>query len=400
MPEADLSASSPISIYIHIPFCQMRCTYCDFNTYTGLEQLFRPYTEALTQDIALWSKPDRLTAHTIYFGGGTPTVISVSLLDHILTICEQTFSLTDALEVTSEANPGTLTASYLRSLRVLGVNRLSLGIQSLVEAELRLLGRLHTADEAAKAVAEARTAGFENINLDLIYGLPGQSLASWQQSLSQALLLEPEHLSLYCLTLEEGTPLATDVAQGRQPEPDPDLAADMYECAVEQLERAGYAHYEISNWARGPAPPGASPSLACRHNLTYWRNQPYLGFGAGAHSCLGGHRWWNVLQPGEYIARLREHRHGGRDHPPAITASEEISPRLEMGETMMLGLRLVQEGVSVGEFARRFGRTPYEVYAGEMEELRELGLLEWDEARVRLTPSGWLLANEAFQRFL
>jgi oxygen-independent coproporphyrinogen-3 oxidase len=378
----------PLSLYVHIPFCRARCTYCDFNTYSGLESLFAPYVEAVCREIAAWGQ--KLPVHTIYLGGGTPTTLPVPLIGRMLAACCRAFLVDEGSEISCEANPGTVTLDALRSLRALGVNRLSLGVQSFAAAELRLLGRIHSIADVLEGVADARRAGFGNINLDLIYGLPGQALSTWRRSLGRALALEPEHLSLYCLTLEEGTPLRAAVEQGRLPAPDPDLAADMYELAAEQLRRAGYTHYEISNWARGE-------SLACRHNLACWRNRPYLGFGAGSHSFYGHRRWWNVARPEEYIARMGEVEPGPL---AAVAGREEISTALEMAETMILGLRLIQEGVSVAEFSRRFGQTPHEAYPQEMESLKELGLLEWNQARVLLTPRAWLLANEVFRRFL
>jgi oxygen-independent coproporphyrinogen-3 oxidase len=388
MSEAGLP-EHPLSLYVHVPFCRARCTYCDFNTYSGLESMFTPYVEAVCREIACWGR-QKLPAHTIYLGGGTPTTLPVPLVGRILAACRRAFLVDEEGEISCEANPGTITLHTLRSLRAWGVNRLSLGVQSFAAAELRLLGRIHSTADVLEGMADARRAGFGNINLDLIYGLPGQTLFTWQQSLGRALALEAEHLSLYCLTLEEGTPLRAAVEQGRLPAPDPDLAADMYELAVEQLRRAGYIHYEISNWAR-------AESLACRHNLTCWRNRPYLGFGAGSHSFYGGRRWWNVARPEDYAARMQE---AEQEPLAAVEGREEISAGLEMAETMILGLRLLREGVSIAGFSRRFGQTPHEAYRQEMESLRELGLLEWDQARVRLTERAWLLANQVFQRFL
>jgi oxygen-independent coproporphyrinogen-3 oxidase len=232
--------------------------------------------------------------------------------------------------------------------------------------------------------------GFGSVNLDLIYGLPWQTLSSWQATLRQAIHLQPDHLSLYCLTVEEDTPLGQRIAQGELPVPDPDLAAEMYTLAEEMLSRAGYVHYEISNWAQ--------PGHECRHNLAYWRNQPYLGLGAGAHSYFDQKRWHNVLSPAEYISRLEADWRG--PFPPSVKEVEEIDEPLEMAETMMLGLRLVQEGVGLGDFRERFGRELMAVYGGEVGEMRQAGLLEVDGARVRLTARGRLLGNEVFQRFL
>ena len=274
---------------------------------------------------------------------------------------------------------------YLAGLLAAGVNRISLGVQSFDDDELRLLGRVHEADQARQAYHQARAAGFHNLNLDLIFGLPGQTVDRWQATLRQALALAPQHLSLYALTLEEHTPLAGRIACGELPAPDDDLAADMYELAEAELARAGYVHYEISNWAR--------PGFECQHNLIYWRNQPYLGLGAGAHSWLAGCRWANVRVPQTYVEMIT----GGQQ---PVAESEGIGLALEMAETAILGLRLVEEGVSLGAFRARFGADFAAVYGREVRELVGLGLLEATSNRVRLTRRGRLLGNQVFQRFL
>ncbi|HEY77047.1 MAG TPA: radical SAM family heme chaperone HemW [Thermoflexia bacterium] len=386
------------AIYVHIPFCLRRCTYCAFNTYAGLAHLIPGYVDALRAEMG---QAPRVRAHTLYFGGGTPSLLHPEQVGLLVEAVRHHFSLPDDAEISLEANPGTVDLDSLRGLRAAGVSRLSLGVQSAHDDELRLLGRLHTWDQAIEAFHTARRAGFTNINLDFIYGLPGQTLDRWRRTLEAALDLLPEHLSLYALSVEEGTPLERAIATGRLPAPDPDLAAEMYELAEGMLEKAGYAHYEISNWARRPvgAPPPSgrrrseevSPS-ACRHNLTYWRNEPYLGFGAGAASWWAGRRWTNTSHPAEYIARVN------RGESP-IDEIETIPPRLEMGETMMMGLRLM-EGVSDDRFRQRFGVGLADVYGSELTEMQRLGLLIWDGATARLTRRGRLLGNQVFQRFL
>ncbi len=371
-----------VALYVHIPFCRSRCTYCAFNTYAGLEALIPAYEEALGAEIrAAPSVP----AHTVYFGGGTPSLLPPDTLARILERLRGRFLLPPDAEVTLEANPGTVDRAYLRTVRELGVNRLSLGVQSVHPDELRLLGRRHTWEEAVAAVEAARAAGLENVNLDLIYGLPGQSLAGWQETLKAAISLSPDHLSLYALTLEEGTPLQEQVARGALPPPDDDAAAEMYEWAEARLARAGYIHYELSNWAR-------SERHFCRHNLTYWYNEPYLGLGAGAASWWGGRRWTNVRHPEEYIRRQA----AGEAVAEEV---EEIPRRLEMGETMMMGLRLV-EGVSDARFRARFGIGLMEVFGAEVSRLAGQGLLEWDGQTARLTPRGRLLGNWVFREFI
>jgi oxygen-independent coproporphyrinogen-3 oxidase len=379
-----------VSLYVHIPFCRAKCAYCDFNSYPALDHLFEKYVRALQAEMRWVSRGRSLEVKTIYLGGGTPTVLPLAYLGEVLNACHQRFTIAEEAEITVEANPGTVDGSYLTGLLEMGVNRLSLGVQSFHDDELRLLSRVHTAAQAVEAYRLARQTGFGNVNLDLIYGLPRQTLSSWQDTLQQAIHLQPNHLSLYCLTVEEDTPLGQCIAQGKLPVPDPDLAAEMYTLAEEALDKAGCVHYEISNWAQ--------PGHECRHNLTYWRNQPYLGLGAGAHSYFKKKRWHNVLSPAEYITRLEAE---GQGFLPSIAKEvEEIEEILEMAETMILGLRLVQEGVRLANFRQRFGRELMDVYSREIGEMEQAGLLKVDEERVRLTARGRLLGNEVFQRFL
>jgi oxygen-independent coproporphyrinogen-3 oxidase len=381
----------PMGLYLHIPFCQAKCSYCDFNTYTGLGTLYQPYAEALIREGRWLASQFSHPVATLFLGGGTPTVLPVELLQTMLSACLDAFVVEGDTEITSEANPGTVSLEYLRALRNLGVNRLSLGAQSFEEQELAMLGRIHSADQVRLAVERARAAGFENLSLDLIYGLPNQTLTSWQRTLERALALTPQHLSLYCLTLEEETPLHTWVSHGRLPVPDPDLAADMYEAADERLAQAGYQQYEISNWSL--------PGYECAHNLTYWRNWPYLGLGAGAHSSSGGQRWWNVRPVQVYI----EHITRGsptRWPSPGAEDGEVIDRSLEMGETMMLGLRLTHEGVAEANFRQRFGVSLEQAYGDLIQKLDRSGLLTWRDGRLCLTRRGRLLGNQVFAQFL
>ncbi len=388
--------TAPVSLYLHFPFCQQRCSYCDFNTYAGQEPLIRPYLRALEAEVR-WlgqTAPARLPVHTVYFGGGTPSLAPLDGLERVLQAIAEVFDLNEAVEITLEANPGTVDLDYLRGLRSLGFNRLSFGVQSAHPEELRLLGRIHDYPTVTQSVAWARKAGFANLNLDLIYGLPGQPLARWQRTLELALGLRPEHLSLYALTLEHGTPLAAWVAQGLLPPPDDDVAATMYEWAGERLDQAGYRQYEISNWAR--------PGYACRHNLQYWRNEPYLGLGAGAHGWVAGVRTVNVRAPGAYIQRMA-HPPAALPFPrtPATVEARALSSQEEMEETMMMGLRLTEEGVSDERFAQRFGLPLEQAFGEPIARLTALGLLEWAPgARLRLTPKARLLGNVVFREFV
>jgi oxygen-independent coproporphyrinogen-3 oxidase len=390
------------SLYIHIPFCRQRCTYCDFNTYAGQDELIPAYVTALCQEAA-WvaaTAGERPTIQTIFLGGGTPSVLPLGELERLFKALDEHWIWPRGLEATLEANPGTLSLDYLRGLRALGLNRLSLGVQSAHPDELRGLGRIHTYPEVIEAVKWARQAGFDNLNLDLIFGLPGQPLASWERTLELATGLRPEHFSLYALTLEPGTPMQAWVGRGLLPEPEADLAADMYEYAMERLEQAGYGQYEISNWALAD---GTGGYRACRHNLQYWRNLPYIGLGAGAHGYAGGLRVANVLAPATYIQRLKEPPTAGSLAFPRTPATGEalvISRADEIAETMMMGLRLTREGVGAGAFAERFGLSLAEHFGPQIERLREQGLLEWASDRLRLTERGRLLGNRVFVEFV
>jgi oxygen-independent coproporphyrinogen-3 oxidase len=395
-------SNGSISLYVHIPFCQSKCSYCDFNSYAGLESLIPSYIGALLAEMALWREATQhMRAATVFLGGGTPSLLPLAEVERIMTALRQRFRLSDDAEVSLEANPGTIDCPYLQGLRSLGVNRLSLGGQSFHDDELAALGRIHTAAEAREAYDTARRAGFANVNLDLIYGLPRQTMIAWQDSVREAVALRPDHLSLYALTLEEGTPLADDVAHGRLPPPDADLAADMYLWAEGALAAAGYQHYEISNWALA--------GRQCRHNVACWLNEPYLGFGAGAHSCFGGFRFANVKDPRRYVTLVGESGQGdGRAAGGLaplladlrhIASAEQMTAARAMAETVVLGLRLV-EGLRLEEFRRRFGHELISVYGAQVQELEALGLLERANGCLRLTASARLLGNEAFQRFL
>jgi oxygen-independent coproporphyrinogen-3 oxidase len=390
------------SIYLHIPFCRHRCSYCDFNTYAGMADLIPAYIQALCREIQLLAESAnaRLPVRTVFLGGGTPSLLPLSDLERVFSILRHNFELLPGLEVTLEANPGTVSLSYLQGLNDLGVNRLSLGMQSALSTELRLLEREHEFGEVVQAVNWARRAGFKNLNLDLIFGLPYQTLPAWAESLENALALQPEHFSLYALTLEHGTPMQQQVELSLLPAPDPDLAADMYESASELLQKAGYVQYEISNWACSA---GDGAPMVCRHNLQYWRNQPYLGLGAGAHGYAGGIRTANVLAPSVYIQRCLDGEARTFPRTPATAEAIQVERSAEISETMMMGLRLVQEGISNRNFQERFGENLKDVFGKEIERLRGLGLLEWTGSEgdiLRLSQQGRLLGNQVFMEFI
>jgi len=433
---SDHSEARQTSLYFHIPFCVHRCAYCDFNTYAGQEEMIPAYVEALCQEVKVVSERllatepfDHLTVGTIFFGGGTPSLLTPSQFDSVFRVIRANFTVTSDAEITMEANPGACSFDDLLALHSLGINRISFGAQSANTEELHMLERAHDFFDVIEAVASARKAGFDNLNLDLIYGLPEQTLRTWQASVKRVLDLHPEHISAYALTLEHGTPFGRWAAKGLLPLPDPDLAAEMYEWTSEVLESTGYVQYEISNWAKTvenqqtkvepstrnlrPLP----PAFACRHNLQYWRSLPYIAFGAGAHGYVRGYRYSNVLRIKTYIDRLVSHP---MDNSPMSNRALPLSPAIvnhhkqtlqdDMSEFMMTGLRLTREGVSADEFHWRFNETLRQVYKKEIEELLKLGLVEWREssssggngtsASLRLAPRARLLANQVFVKFV
>ncbi len=408
----------PTSLYLHIPFCRHRCGYCDFNTYAGLDNLIPAYTGALIAE-AEWlaaAAGERLPVHTIFLGGGTPSLLPLDAMQRLLQALQAAYDVAADAEISLEANPGTLSPEYLTGLRAAGFNRISLGVQSASPHELLVLEREHDFVDVVNSVKWARQAGFDNLNLDWIFGLPGQSLASWQRNLELAVGLAPEHLSLYALSIEHGTPFKELDTRGLLALPNGDLAAEMYELADRMLAEAGFVQYEISNWAR---PGEGGQPRACRHNLQYWRNLPYAGLGAGAHGFLAGHRTANVLAPAAYIKRMREAIKVGDaitsvevaspkaavrlptyPRTPATSSAEPVNAQREMGETMMMGLRLVREGVSQAGFAERFGSTLEQAYGRSIRALQQRGLLEIASGVLRLTQQGRLLGNQVFMEFV
>ncbi len=378
------------SLYLHIPFCHTRCHYCDFNTYAGILPLREPYVRALLTEIELAGKLAQYTngtrrrSRTIFFGGGTPSLLTVEQIKRLLSACHEAFAVDVEAEITLEANPGTLNLEQLTGLHIAGVNRLSLGSQSFDADLLHTLGRIHTPMEIEQALHNARLAGFRSINLDFMFGLPGQTMQHWKSTLDRALALHPEHFSLYSLIIEEGTPFHTWVQEGRINPGDEDLCADMYEYADARLQAEGYKNYEISNWAL--------PGHQSRHNLTYWQNLPYIGIGAGAHSYFGGRRFSNVLDPEEYIRLLKR-----RQRPEAEV--EYIDRRQEMSETAFLGLRTAQ-GLHLPTFEERFAESFTQFAGTRLHIVEEAGLLEHEQERIRLSKRGRLLGNEVFLRLL
>ncbi len=373
-------------LYVHVPFCMRKCLYCDFNSYAASSDQISAYVEALLAEIRLYAglnEFQNVSFTTLFIGGGTPTLLPVSDLERIIRVASS-LSVQPPEEISIEANPGTVSPDSLQALRRMGINRLSLGVQSFDGRLLQVLGRVHTADEAVAAVDWARRAGFANINLDLMFALPGQSLQQWQATLAAALDLWPEHISCYSLIIEEGTPFGQMYDKGLLPLPGEDLEAEMFEYAVRQLKAAGYEHYEISNFAR--------PGYRCKHNQIYWRCAPYLGLGCGAHSYWGGERRANAAKPAEYRRLALQGR-------LPIVERQVLTKDEQMDESMMLGLRML-EGVSAKGFRRRFGLQLTDVYGPQIQRLQASGLVHWDSDRLSLTPRGLLLGNQVFAAFL
>jgi len=379
-----------VSLYLHIPFCHTRCHYCDFNTYAGILPLREPYVRALLSEIALAGRLAQLPSgkvrrsRTIFFGGGTPSLLSVSQITRMLDACYSNFAVDQGAEITLEANPGTLNQEQLTGLRAAGINRLSMGAQSFDAELLKTLGRIHSPKDITQAVHYARAAGFPSINIDFMFGLPGQTMRHWRETLDRALDLHPEHLSLYSLIVEEGTPFYTWAHEGRIVPGDEDLCADMYEYADERLLAAGYENYEISNWSL--------PGHQSRHNLTYWQNLPYLGMGAGAYSSFAGRRFSDVRDPLEYLRLL-----DAGQWPEA--ESETVERTQAMSETAFLALRTAM-GLHLPTFEQRFAE-PFGRFVGDRLHLvEEAGLLEQEHDWLRLSKRGRLLGNAVFLRLL
>lgn len=374
-------------LYIHIPFCRQKCFYCDFPSFAGRERYEADYTDALCRELAVqgvlcrekWGSP-----RTIYMGGGTPSLLPIGLLEKILQAIADVFGDAADREFTVECNPGTVDAAKLRVLRAGGVNRLSFGVQTFDDTLLKKIGRIHTGAQAREAMALARTAGFQNVSMDLIYGLPGESLAELERDLEAMVALEPEHISIYGLQLEEGTAFAKMQEMGRLMLPDDDTVERMYDTMTAFLPAHGYARYEISNFAK--------PGFESRHNLSYWQDVPYLGVGAAAHSYLEGQRYENVREIPAYIEGIRTGK--------GVRRQEETMTReIAMEEFAFLALRTAR-GIDRARFERRFGVPLEAVYADAIAKLKRQGLLEADEAGIHLTPLGMKYGNMAFEEFL
>jgi oxygen-independent coproporphyrinogen III oxidase len=356
------------NLYVHVPFCRHKCGYCDFNAYAGMDRLMPDYVAALEDELR--GARERIAfapLETVYLGGGTPSLLPAPLMSQLLRTIHETFEIAPGAEVTLEANPGSTDEEKLDAWLRAGVNRLSLGVQGFDGRALAVLERRTDAAQAEGAFALARAAGVRNINIDLIYAVPHQSLESWIHTVRRGIALGPEHVSAYCLTFEEGTLLHRRRAEGKVPEVEADLAWDQLEAACAELEAAGFARYEVSNWAR--------PGFESRHNLAYWRCRPVYGAGAGAHTYASdgnrAWRWWNVARPRDYIAAASK-----------VAGKEELDPRKRWAESLMLGLRTAE------------GMPEPQGFESELAELQAAGLIERAGGRVAPTRRGMDLHNQ------
>jgi oxygen-independent coproporphyrinogen-3 oxidase len=377
------------SLYVHIPFCERKCLYCDFYSVAATERV-EDFLAALRREISLRTDfRDWAVFETIFFGGGTPSLLTPGQVERILSHLHAAFRITPEAEVTLEANPGTVTGEKLRSYRSLGINRLSIGIQSFHDRELQALGRIHDRAEALRCFDEGRAAGFDNISIDLIYSSPGQTLAGWEDDLRIATDLAPQHIAAYSLILEEGTPLARLVEAGTIRMNSADREAEMYEQAMELLDAHGYEHYEVSNYAL--------PGFRCRHNGNYWSHENYLGFGSSAHSFwkerggTSGRRWWNAADLSTYVNRLK-------NGALPVESEEQIGPTEMVHERIFLGLR--SSGVDLARLRQDFGYD-LETFQGDMvQRLLSEGMVLLEGDFLRLTSKGYLLCDEICGKLL
>ena len=371
-------------LYVHIPFCSSRCSYCDFATGLYQSELAERYVHAVVAEIRSSHHIDR-HVDTIYFGGGTPSLLSPSQLDRILFALHDHFELDDSLEITLEINPGSVNSEKLREFHRLGVNRASFGAQTFDDAELAKLGRSHTAADTLKTFAELRSSGFANVSFDLIAGLPGQTLAQWQRNIDTALELQPDHLSFYLLEVHSGTPLAEHIRRGIQPVPDDDLAGVMYEWMLERASDDGYEHYEISNLCR--------PGFYSRHNVKYWTGAPYYGFGCSAHSYDGQtHRWSNQRDVLKYVELVEA-------GASPVVDEQQLSETDVRAEAVFLGMRLMQ-GIDIRRYRESFGVDLRAEHGEDLDRFSKAGLIEFAGDQIRLTRTGALLSNEVFSAFV
>jgi oxygen-independent coproporphyrinogen-3 oxidase len=376
---------APLGLYVHVPFCSAICNYCNFNRGLFDAGLKLRYVDAVCSEICHQkSEISRLRADTIFFGGGTPSLLEPAEIARIVAACESAFEIADDREVTLEANPESVTEARLAAYRRAGVNRVSFGVQSFRADELRRLSRLHTAERARAAFGEARAAGFDNVSLDLMMWLPQQRVSEWLESVDAAIDLGPEHLSLYMLEVYPNAPLKDEMSRARWSQAPDDDVATMYLTAMERLDAAGYAQYEISNVAK--------PGRPSRHNLKYWIDGEWLGFGCGAHSTRGGVRWKNISSTEDYIAAVA----GGGS---VAVDRRQLTGDERLGDALFTGLRLV-DGIDVNALQTRYGVDVWHRFGADLEPFLEAGCLRRSESRLSLTRQGMLLAHEVMSVFV
>jgi oxygen-independent coproporphyrinogen-3 oxidase len=374
-------------IYLHIPFCKTKCLYCSFNSHAGRDAEIAGYLQALNSHIRRMASHPWCRKHTffsLYIGGGTPTICDASLLGQLIRNCLTDFPFCRDPEITVETNPNTLSSAKLQAMSEAGVNRLSIGVQSFSPSQLERLGRSHTVQDAYLAFAMARNAGFGNINLDLMYGLPGQTAKEWRQTLEAALSLAPEHFSLYELMVEEKTPLAALVAGGQYQLPTEDQVADMEAVTTGLLSCRGYKRYEISNYAK--------PGFICRHNINYWQNRSWLALGAGAVGSLSGMKVTNVADPMAYTRRINSNQE-------PVSEIECLSRPAHFRETVIMGLRML-EGISIQDMEERFHLSPLDYYGKTLQTLLAQGLVVLDSGFLRLSDSALPVANQVLAQLV
>lgn len=371
----------PLGLYLHIPFCPYRCHYCDFLIFTGREEAIPFYVKTLVADIEHYASAyPQYQISTIFIGGGTPSLLEAEQIETVLSAVRKNFSVNQNAEVTLEANPETLTLEKLKGYREAAINRLSLGVQSLLPKHLSRSGRGHTPEEAYAGFETARQAGFQNINVDLMFGFPDQTLQEWMQTLEAVTRWNPDHLSMYSLQIEPGTPFGKDFKSGKLVIPPDEVQAEMYQQGASFITNQGFIHYEISNFAK--------PNFASPHNQIYWRNEEYLGLGLGAVSYIDTKRFWMTRNLSQYLS--------GRKR---IAGSEVMTFKGQMGETVILGLRFIQ-GLSAKRFRDRFKLELHDVYDKPIRKFQNLGFLTWDGNYLRLTREGLPVSNEVLLAFV
>lgn len=375
-----------LGLYLHFPFCISKCPYCDFNSYQLKEEKqISSYISALYQEITAYSqKLKKSNIKTIYLGGGTPTILSGVQIYNILEYCKDKFTVDKNAEITIEANPGTLDGEKIKLIIESGINRLSLGAQSFDNLFLKKIGRIHNTQDIIDSYYLAQEKGFDNINIDIMFALPGQTTKDLQITLKKAVSLKPDHLSLYNLTIKSGTEYYKKYKRGKLKLPTEDEEYDMYNWAINYLEESGFEHYEIANFAR--------PYKRSMHNLIYWQNKPYLGIGAGAYSFIKGYRYMNYENPARYTKEIMSGK-------LPVDNGEKLSLRKRMIETIILGLR-TKDGVGYKKYKTRFGVNLNDIFSKQVNKLVNLGLLQKDDFKIKLTKRGIFLANTVFREFV